>query len=41
MSKEFYAHSLPCRPEDEWQGQEEYLRNVAEGGVGYMLVVGG
>jgi CRISPR-associated endonuclease/helicase Cas3 len=29
MPKEFYAHSLPGRPKEEWQLLEEHLRNVA------------
>lgn len=28
--KEFYAHSVEGKPESEWQGLEEHLRNVAE-----------
>ena len=25
-----YAHSLPCRPESEWQTLEDHSRNVAK-----------
>ena len=28
--KEFFAHSVEGKPESEWQGLEEHLRNVAE-----------
>jgi hypothetical protein len=28
--KQFYAHSLPGRPKEEWQPLETHLRNVAE-----------
>lgn len=28
--QKFYAHSLPSRPEEEWQGLEEHLCNVAK-----------
>lgn len=27
---EYYAHSLPGRPQEEWQRLEDHLRNVAE-----------
>ena len=27
---EYYAHSLPGRPQEEWQHLEDHLRNVAE-----------
>ncbi|MHB8277949.1 MAG: CRISPR-associated helicase Cas3' [Candidatus Humimicrobiaceae bacterium] len=30
MVKEFYAHSLEGRPQEEWQKLEEHLRNVAK-----------
>lgn len=30
MKKEFYAHSLPGRPKEEWQRLEDHLKNVAE-----------
>lgn len=30
MQKEFYAHSLEGRPQEEWQKLEEHLRNVAK-----------
>jgi len=26
----YYAHSLPGRPQEEWQLLEDHLRNVAE-----------
>lgn len=28
--KNYYAHSLPGRPQDEWQLLEDHLKNVAE-----------
>ena len=30
MIHEYYAHSLPCKPLEEWQRLEEHLKNVAE-----------
>jgi hypothetical protein len=30
LSQQYYAHSLPGRPEGEWQPLEDHLKNVAE-----------
>jgi hypothetical protein len=30
MMPEYYAHSLPGRPKEEWQRLEDHLKNVAE-----------
>jgi len=30
MIEQFYAHSLPGRPPEEWQPLEDHLKNVAE-----------
>lgn len=30
MAEKYYAHSLPGRPQEEWQLLEEHLKNVAE-----------
>jgi CRISPR-associated endonuclease/helicase Cas3 len=30
MTQDYYAHSLPGTPQEEWQRLEEHLRNVAE-----------
>jgi len=29
MAEKYYAHSLPVRPQEEWQLLEEHLKNVA------------
>jgi hypothetical protein len=30
MVREYYAHSLPDKPPEEWQWLEDHLRAVAE-----------
>ncbi len=30
MAEKYYAHSLPGRPQEEWQLLEDHLKNVAE-----------
>jgi CRISPR-associated endonuclease/helicase Cas3 len=30
MTRDYYAHSLPGRPQEDWQSLEEHLRNVTE-----------
>jgi CRISPR-associated endonuclease/helicase Cas3 len=30
MAREYYAHSLPGKPPEEWQRLEEHLRAAAE-----------
>jgi hypothetical protein len=30
MSKQYYAHSSPGRPPEEWQPLENHLKNIAE-----------
>lgn len=37
---EYYAHSLPGRPKEEWQKLEDHLRNVAEMARGFAEVFG-
>jgi CRISPR-associated endonuclease/helicase Cas3 len=41
MSRKFYAHSLPGRPQEEWQPLEEHLRKVAEMAKGFAEPFGG
>ncbi|MCX5807407.1 MAG: hypothetical protein NT010_15300 [Proteobacteria bacterium] len=35
MIHEYYAHSLPGRPKEEWQRLENHLKNVAELAKGF------
>jgi hypothetical protein len=30
MTQDYYAHSLPGRPQEDWQRLEEHLRAVAQ-----------
>ena len=40
MAGKYYAHSLPGRPEKEWQRLETHLKNVAEMARGFAEVFG-
>ncbi|MDD5007196.1 MAG: hypothetical protein PHC68_02185 [Syntrophorhabdaceae bacterium] len=40
MAGKYYAHSLPGRPQEEWQPLEEHLKNVAEMARGFAEVFG-
>jgi ATP-dependent DNA helicase RecG len=36
MTKEYYAHSLPNRPPENWQPLDEHLKNVADMAKGLL-----
>ena len=38
--QEYYAHSLPGRPPEEWQRLDEHLKNVAEMARGFADAFG-
>ena len=40
MDREYYAHSLPDKPKEEWQRLEDHLRNVAEMAKGFADAFG-
>jgi CRISPR-associated endonuclease/helicase Cas3 len=40
MDREYYAHSLPDKPIEEWQRLEDHLKNVAEMAKGFADAFG-
>jgi len=35
MMREYYAHSLPDKPQEDWQRLEEHLKNIVEMAKGF------